>query len=203
MGGCFSGGCFSPKQAAEPAARSEASNVSRSGSPVNAAETPASNTNVLPELASGISRLKQSTDSGVASTSIECCSTGLPSSRYGLASARLRRATEVLCAGQSSKTVRSCSSYLTFLSRRSTSGYSNFSAVTPTSVLPPIPHGSRNNHVWTHSYYVKVRNLRDGSSGSVHLAVDLRNGSQVAIKFIPRGSSRCVADITSIKTNVH
>ena len=77
----------------------------------------------------------------------------------------------------------------------STSDYSNISAVTPTSVLPSMFHGNRNNHVWSHSHYVKVRNLRDGSSGSVHLAVDLRNGSQVAIKFIPRGSSRCVADI--------
>lgn len=58
-------------------------------------------------------------------------------------------------------------------------------------------YGSRNSHVWTHSHYAKVRNLREGSSGSVHLAVDLRNGSQVAIKFIPRGSNRS-ADIICI-----
>ena len=70
----------------------------------------------------------------------------------------------------------------------STSNYSNASAVTPTSVLPAM--GSRDNHPWSHSYYVKVRNLREGSSGSVHLAVDLRYGNQVAIKFIPRGSNR-------------
>lgn len=43
--------------------------------------------------------------------------------------------------------------------------------------------------MWAHSYYMKVRNLREGSSGSVHLAVDLRFGNQVAIKFIPRGSN--------------
>jgi len=70
----------------------------------------------------------------------------------------------------------------------STSNYSNVSAVTPTSVLPAV--GSRDNHLWNHSYYVKVRNLREGSSGSVHLVVDLRYGNQVAIKFIPRGSNR-------------
>ena len=63
-------------------------------------------------------------------------------------------------------------------------------------------YGSRSNLVWTHSHYVKVRNLRDGSSGSVHLAVDLRNGSQVAMKFIPRGSSRCAADNTCINIKV-
>ncbi len=76
---------------------------------------------------------------------------------------------------------RSCVCY-------STSNYSNASAVTPTSVLPAM--GSRGNHLWNHSYYVKVRNLREGSSGSVHLAVDVRYGNQVAIKFIPRGSNR-------------
>lgn len=70
----------------------------------------------------------------------------------------------------------------------STSNYSNASAVTPTSVLPAM--GSRDNHLWNHSHYVKVRKLREGSSGSVHLAVDLRYGNQVAIKFIPRGSNR-------------
>ncbi|KAL0031961.1 hypothetical protein WJX79_009132 [Trebouxia sp. C0005] len=69
----------------------------------------------------------------------------------------------------------------------SASNYSNASAVTPTSVLPAM--GSRDNHLWNHSYYVKVRKLREGSSGSVHLAVDLRYGNQVAIKFIPRGSN--------------
>ena len=52
---------------------------------------------------------------------------------------------------------------------------------------------SRHDNVWTHSYYMKVCNLREGSSGSVHLAVDLRYGNQVAIKFIPRGSSRYAA----------
>ena len=47
---------------------------------------------------------------------------------------------------------------------------------------------------------MKVRNLREGSSGSVHLAVDLRYGNQVAIKFIPRGSSRYVAHDRNLHT---
>lgn len=89
MGGCL-GSCFPAQQAAEPATRHKTSSFSTSGSHVHAVETPASNTDALPELATGISRLKQSPDSGVASTSIECCSTGLPSSRYGPASAILR-----------------------------------------------------------------------------------------------------------------
>lgn len=99
MGGCF---CKS-QQAAEPATKLRASSSSRSGSHVHAVETPSSNTDVLPELATGISRLKQRTDSGVASTSIECCSIGLPSSRYGPASAPLRCAIACLrcSAGQS------------------------------------------------------------------------------------------------------
>lgn len=37
---------------------------------------------------------------------------------------------------------------------------------------------------------MKVGDLRVGASGSVQLAVDLRFGTKVAIKFIDRGSSR-------------
>lgn len=76
--------------------------------------------------------------------------------------------------------------YVPLLCRQSDS--SLVSTATPTTVLPAA--SSRTNPIWNHSYYLKVGDLRVGASGSVQLAVDLRFGTKVAIKFIDRGSSR-------------
>ena len=197
------GGCFSAQQPAEPTTRTE-SPVSGKCGRKDAVDNQISIVDGLPELASGYSCLKLGIDNGVASDSIECRSTGLPSIRYKQCQPQVTMShRNVESSGSLTRQTRRWlnsavqPTYLSFLLGCSTSDYSNLSAATPTSVLPPVHLSSRNNQIWAHSHYMKVRNLRDGSSGSVHLAVDLRFGNQVAIKFIPRGSNRCGACITS------
>lgn len=84
------GGCFSTQRSAQPNTRHKASRIFKPGGQGDAVKIVSSNVDVLPELTGGISRSKQSNDSGVASTSVECRSTGFPSVRYRPAPASLR-----------------------------------------------------------------------------------------------------------------